>query len=107
MGASMLIPTAALADTNLVIGQQAVISYANGDQVRLRQTPEYEGTLIAMYDEGVYVTVVDGPVTDDAGNYWYRVSVGDSVGYIVSDFLALDNGVPLEVIAETTEEPVV
>jgi len=107
MGASMLVPSAASADTNLVIGQQAVISYANGDQVRLRETPNYEGTLIAMYGEGVYVTVLDGPVTDDAGNYWYQVSVDEHVGYIVADFLALDNGVSLEVVAEATEEPVV
>jgi hypothetical protein len=105
--ASMLIPTATSADTNLIIGQQAVISYANGDQVRLRQTSDYEGTLIAMYDEGTYVTVLDGPLTDAAGNYWYHVSVGPNVGYIVADFLALENGVPLEVVAETTEEPVV
>ena len=105
--ASMLIPTAASADTNLIIGQQAVISYANGDQVRLRQTPEYEGTLIAMYDEGTYVTVLDGPLTDAAGNYWYQVSIDPNVGYIVADFLALENGVPLEAVAEATEEPVV
>ncbi len=104
---SMLIPTAASADTNLIIGQQAVISYANGDQVRLRQTPEYEGTLIAMYDEGTYVTVLDGPLTDAAGNYWYQVSVDPNVGYIVADFLALENGVPLAAVAEATEEPVV
>jgi cell wall-associated NlpC family hydrolase len=103
----MLVPSATSADTNLVIGQPAVISYANGDQVRLRETPNYEGTLIAMYDEGTAVTVVDGPVTDDAGNFWYQVSVNEQVGYIVADFLALDNGVPLAVVAEATEEPVV
>jgi len=105
--ASLLIPSAARADTNLVIGQQAVISYAHGDQVRLRQTPDYEGTLIAMYDEGMSVLVLDGPLTDAAGNFWYQVSIGDYTGYIVADFLALENGIPLEVIAETTEEPVV
>ncbi|MCA9859950.1 MAG: hypothetical protein KC438_09515, partial [Thermomicrobiales bacterium] len=107
LSASTFIPTATSADTNLIIGQQAVISYANGDQVRLRQTPDYEGTLIAMYDEGTYVTVLDGPLTDAAGNYWYQVSVGSNAGYIVADFLALETGVPLEVIAEATEEPVV
>ncbi len=105
--ASMLLSTATSADTNLIIGQSAVISYANGDQVRLRETPDYEGTLIAMYDEGTYVTVLDGPLTDAAGNYWYQVSVGPNVGYIVADFLALENGAPLEAVAEATEEPVV
>jgi cell wall-associated NlpC family hydrolase len=84
-----------------------VISYANGDQVRLRETPTYDGTLIAMYDEGTYVTVLDGPLTDDAGNYWYQVSVGNNTGYIVADYLALENGAPLEAVAEATEEPVI
>lgn len=107
MVASLLIPTATSADTNLVIGQQAVISYANGDQVRLRETPDYEGTLIAMYDEGTYVMVLDGPLTDAAGNFWYQVSIGGYTGYMVADFLALENGVPLEVVAEVTEQPVV
>lgn len=106
--ASMLVPTATSADTNLIIGQEAVISYANGDQVRLRETPDYEGTLIAMYGEGTTVTVLDGPLTDAAGNYWYQVSVSDYVGYIVADFLALaSNGAPLEAVAEATEEPYV
>jgi cell wall-associated NlpC family hydrolase len=105
--ASMLVPIATSADTNLIIGQQAVISYANGDQVRLRETPDYEGTLIAMYDEGSYVTVLDGPIADEAGNYWYQVSIGPNVGYIVSDYLALENGAPLQAVAEATEEPYV
>jgi cell wall-associated NlpC family hydrolase len=103
----MLVPTATSADTNLIIGQQAVISNANGDQVRLRETPNSEGTLIAMYGEGTYGTVLDGPLTDDAGNYWYQVSVSEQIGYIVADYLSHENGVPLEVVAEATEEPVI
>jgi len=108
--ATSLIPTATSADTNLVIGGQAVIAYANGDQVRLRQDIGYESSVVAMYDEGTWVTVLDGPFTDSEGSYWYQVAVGDvsaggQSGYIVAEFLALDGGVALETVAAVEEEP--
>jgi cell wall-associated NlpC family hydrolase len=107
--ATSLIPTATSADTNLVIGGQAVIAYANGDQVRLRQDIGYESTVLANYGEGTWVTVLDGPFTDSDGNYWYQVSVGDvnaggQSGFIVADYLALEGGVPLETVAAVEEE---
>ena len=107
--ATSLIPTVASADTNLVIGGQAVIAYANGDQVRLREDIGYEGSVVAMYDEGTWVTVLDGPFTDSEGNFWYQVAAGDlnaggKSGYIVAEFLALDGVVPLETVAAVEEE---
>jgi cell wall-associated NlpC family hydrolase len=102
--ATLLLPLATLADTNLVVGGKAVIAYANGDQVRLRQDIGYEATLLANYSEGTVVTVEDGPFTDSAGNYWYKVTVDTLTGYIVADYLALESGVPLETIAQTEEE---
>jgi cell wall-associated NlpC family hydrolase/SH3-like domain-containing protein len=85
-------PLSALADTNLVIGGQARISYANGDDVRLRDAPSYQGTLIRFLPEGTVLDVVDGPITDDSGNIWYQLTFEGDTGYIVSDYLALDNG---------------
>jgi hypothetical protein len=85
-------PLSAFADTDLVIGGQARISYANGDDVRLRDEPSYQGTLIRFLPEGTVLDVVDGPITDDAGNIWYQLSFEGDTGYIVSDYLALDNG---------------
>jgi N-acetylmuramoyl-L-alanine amidase len=107
--ATSLIPTVTSADTNLVIGGQAVIAYANGDQVRLRQDMGYESSVVAMYDEGTWVTVLDGPFTDGEGSYWYQVSIGDvnaggQSGYIVADFLALEGGVSLDTVAAVEEE---
>ena len=44
-----------------VVGGQARISYANGDDVRLRDEPRYNGTLIRFLPEGTVLDVVDGP----------------------------------------------
>lgn len=103
--AAMLTPLSASADTNLVIGGNAVISYANGDQVRLRESIGYEAPVVANYDEGTVVVVLDGPTQDADGNFWYQVSVGagtgnEKVGYIVSDFLALESGVAVEQVPQ-------
>lgn len=108
--ATSLIPTATSADTNLVIGGQAVIAYANGDQVRLRQDIGYESTVVANYGEGTWVTVLDGPFTDSEGAYWYQVAVGDvnaggKSGFMVAEYLALDGGVSLETVAAVEEDP--
>ena len=45
-------PLSAFADTDLVVGGQARIAYANGDDVRLREEPSYNGTLIRYLPEG-------------------------------------------------------
>ena len=90
--ATFLNPLSAFADTDLVIGGQARISYANGDDVRLRDEPSYSGTLIRFLPEGTVLDVVDGPITDSDGNVWYQLSFDGDTGYIVSDYLALDNG---------------
>ncbi|MEZ4499534.1 MAG: SH3 domain-containing C40 family peptidase [Thermomicrobiales bacterium] len=108
--ATFITPLATSADTNLEIGGKAVIAYANGDQVRLRQEIGYESPVLANYGEGTSVTVQDGPFTDAVGNYWYQVSVDNLTGYIVADYLALESGVSLEIIAQadagTSEENV-
>ncbi len=106
-----LIPTVTSADTNLVIGGPAVIAYANGDQVRLRQEFGYESPVLAMYDEGTWVSVQDGPFVDAEGKYWYQVAVGDLSagglsGYIVADYLALESGASLETVAAAEVETV-
>ena len=85
-------PLSARADTDLNVGGQAVIAYANGDHVRLRTGPGYDFDIIDLFSEGTSVDVLDGPVAADDGSYWYNVSVGGETGYIVSDWLASSSG---------------
>ena len=59
-----------------------------------------------MVSEGTVVNVLDGPITADNGSVWFQVQFGDNVGFIVSDFLALDNGTPIETATEApTDTP--
>ncbi|MCC6790276.1 MAG: C40 family peptidase [Thermomicrobiales bacterium] len=90
--ATLLTPVSALADTNLEIGGTAVIAYANGDDVRLREAPGYDGSVVRMVREGATVDVYDGPFEDSDGNLWYQVGYDGDSGYIVSDYLALNGG---------------
>jgi cell wall-associated NlpC family hydrolase len=88
---TLINPISAFADTDLVVGGQARIAYANGDDVRLRQDASYTGTLIRYLPEGTVLDVVDGPFTDSDGNIWYQLSYDGDTGYIVSDYLAMDD----------------
>lgn len=89
---AVLTPVSALADTNLTIGGQAKIAYANGDDVRLRATPSKSGSIINTISEGSTVDVVDGPVSASDGSVWYQVSFDGDTGYVISDYLALAGG---------------
>jgi uncharacterized protein YraI len=85
----MLAPAAALADTNLELGGEAVVAYANGDNVRFREGPDYGAPVIDMVPEGTWVDVYYGPITADDGSLWYEVGIDGQHGYIIADYLAL------------------
>ncbi len=86
------IPLSARADTDLNVGGQAVIAYANGDSVRLRSGPGYDFDIVDSFSEGTTVDVLDGPIEADDDSFWYSVSVDGESGYIVSDWLASSSG---------------
>src|SRR5688572_4896378 len=76
------------ADTNLVIGEDARVSYTNGDSIRVRSEPSYSGSVITSVPEGWLVAVLDGPIDDGDGSQWYQVTARGQTGYMVSDYLA-------------------
>jgi cell wall-associated NlpC family hydrolase len=93
VAAALSIPQSANADTDLIIGGVAVIAYANGDQVRLRDDKSYDGDIIDEFPEGTTVDVIDGPGSSDSdGSLWYKVSVDGEHGYISADYLASSSG---------------
>lgn len=85
---ALWLPRSVQADTRLPIGGTAVIAYANGDDVRLRNAASFDGGIIGLFPEGTVVEVLDGPARADDGSLWYRVSAGGLHGYMVSDYLA-------------------
>jgi len=78
----------ASADTDLVIGEDARVSYTGGDSIRVRSEPSYGGTVVTSVPEGWLVAVLDGPVDDGEGSSWYQVTARGMTGYMVSDYLA-------------------
>ena len=81
-------PGIARADTDLVIGGEARVSFTDGDNIRLRAQPSTSGTVLTSVPEGWLVAVLDGPFSDGAGSSWYQVIARGQTGYMVSDYLA-------------------
>ncbi len=93
----------AKAATDLVVGGQAQVSDAQGDNVNLRDAPSYSGTALASVAEGSIVDVLDGPFTDDAdGTVWYMVNASGQAGYMISDYLVNADGAVSPAAAATT-----
>jgi uncharacterized protein YraI len=90
MSLALVIP--ATADLNLILGESAQVSYTQGAGVNMRDSIGFNGNVITTLDEGVAVTVLDGPVMADDGSYWYYVSAWGTEGWIISDYLALPPG---------------
>jgi uncharacterized protein YraI len=83
----------ARAATDLIVGGQARVSDAQGDNVNLRDAPSYSGTALTSVAEGSIVDVLDGPFTDDAdGTVWYMINASGQAGYMISDYLVNADG---------------
>jgi probable enterotoxin B len=90
MSLALVIP--ATADLNLILGESAQVSYTQGAGVNMRDSIGYNGSVITTLNEGVAVTVLDGPVMSEDGSYWYYVAAAGTQGWIISDYLALPPG---------------
>ncbi|CAN5789224.1 C40 family peptidase [soil metagenome] len=89
---SLALGIPATADLNLILGESAQVSYTQGSGVNVRDSIGFGGSVIATLNEGVAVTVLDGPVMADDGSYWYYVAAAGTEGWIISDYLALPPG---------------
>lgn len=81
--------TPVAADTNLIIGGQAIVSKTNGDGVNVRDAAGYGSNILFAIPENAEVKVIGGPNTLGDGSVWYNVEVNGTVGWIVSDYLVL------------------
>ncbi|HSV86038.1 MAG TPA: hypothetical protein VLH85_05650 [Levilinea sp.] len=57
-----------------------------GLRLRSRDLPGLSGTVIAMFEPGDILQVLDGPVEAD-GYTWWRVQAGDQAGWSAADFM--------------------
>jgi uncharacterized protein YraI len=84
---ALLAPTSVFSQSGVTAGGTATIGNANGDAVRLRTEPTYNGEILALFPEGTRVDIIDGPLTADDGSVWFSVTVDTMAGYMVADFL--------------------
>lgn len=65
--------------------------YINGDNVRLRSEESTSGEIVAEYNKGVKVEIIN-TVTNSKGEKWHKVIVftNNVEGYIRSDFISVD-----------------
>jgi cell wall-associated NlpC family hydrolase len=80
------------ADTNLPIGGQGQVLYTGGDGVRIRETTSVDSDTLKVLEEGWRVTIHNGPIADDVGALWYRVSHSGTTGHILAQYLATATG---------------
>src|SRR5215217_1557892 len=71
----------------LTIGERVAVSGTGGWDLRLRAEPSLGGGAITAAPEGAVLQVLDGPLTDDAGNAWYGVSYAGAQGYASAAYL--------------------
>lgn len=95
---SLALGIPATADLNLILGESAQVSYTQGAGVNVRDSIGFNGSVITTLNEGVAVTVLDGPVMAEDGSYWYYVSAAGTQGWIISDYLALPPGSYAQVV---------
>lgn len=89
---SLALGIPAAADLNLILGESAQVSYTQGSGVNVRDSIGFGGSVITTLNEGVAVTVLDGPVAAEDGSNWYYVDAAGTEGWIISDYLALPPG---------------
>ncbi|MGB3306975.1 MAG: SH3 domain-containing protein [Thermomicrobiales bacterium] len=64
-----------------------VITNTGGDGATLRAEASAEAAAITTLAEGTAITILDGPLYDDAGNAWYQVSADGMVGFVSTAFV--------------------
>ena len=89
---SATLAPAVSASLDVVPGQSAEIVDTGGDPINLRAKPRTSGSILAAYGEGTMADVIEGPIWDDAGVAWYKVSVDGLRGYMAAEFLDVPGG---------------
>ncbi len=79
--------TPAVADTNLTIGEPAIVSHTDGLGVNVRDAAGFRAQILRTLPESSSVQVIDGPSPAPDGSAWYNVDVDGTHGWIHSDYL--------------------
>jgi len=84
IGLSLFTPMVAFANSDLVSGDQGVVS---GDAA-LRTDPSFDAAVVTAVPDGTPVSIIEGVVTASDGSLWYFTSVLDVTGYLPAGAIA-------------------
>lgn len=71
----------------LTVGEHVAVSDTGGWNLRLRASIGLDAGTIAAAPEGAVIRVLDGPLSDGAGNAWYAVDYDGIQGYSSAAYL--------------------
>ncbi len=88
----------------LIVGERVAVSGTGGWDLRLRGSIGLDAGTIAAAPEGAVIRILDGPLSDGAGNAWYAVDYDGIQGYSSAAYLtwtdaALTSRAPLSAAA--------
>lgn len=66
----------------------ARVADTNGDPLRVRQTPNTSGKVLTLLNPGTVVRIQDGPVTDETGVVWYKITAKGFTGWAMAQYLS-------------------
>ncbi len=67
---------------SLTIGGQAQIFTTDGDRANMRSAASLSGQIVDRLNNGVIVTIISGPQSND-GFVWWQVQSGTTIGWVV------------------------
>ncbi len=80
--------TVAAAGVGVEVGDRVAVSNTGGWPLRIRAANGADAATLAAAPEGAVLQVLDGPITDMAGNSWYAVSYDGLEGYAGANYLS-------------------
>ncbi|HET8626634.1 MAG TPA: C40 family peptidase [Thermomicrobiales bacterium] len=81
-------PLAAPAPAQLAVGDHAVVSGTDGNDLRIRDGIGPDAPLFAYAPAGAVLVVVNGPQADASGTPWYGVDYDGVQGWVDGEYLA-------------------
>jgi murein DD-endopeptidase MepM/ murein hydrolase activator NlpD len=82
--------TTAAADTSaarFVAGDFVSVKTDDGSGINIRADASANAEKLGTLAEGEVVEILDGPATDDSGDGWYKITDGDTTGYVTGTWL--------------------
>jgi uncharacterized protein YgiM (DUF1202 family) len=83
------IPGEVMASLDIAPGQSAVVGGTGGDPINLRAKPNADSQILATVSDGEVVDVIEGPMQDWTGLWWYKVVANGTRAYVAAEFLTV------------------